>query len=223
MPHRYHQIGDLAVLAGHYNTTAQTITGITGTQSGPWTLQFRQTDATLDKTTDIWTAPVTATAAADLLTITYSGSLTGITTDYWPDSLSAGLGSSTVWSFPAADSTRHDTSITTIAYPRLTSGAANAQAYLGVVADTATATGGSTPGFTYIDSPNSGNEMVYDLGLAPNTVYAPTSNPIGGWVSHGWDHHRGPIGRRPSPSLLRLPTPSTAPRYWRQRPARVSR
>src|ERR1019366_4904829 len=75
MPHAYGTIGDLAVLLGHYNSSTNTITSITGTQSGTWTLRYRNVDSTLTKTQDVWTAPVTATSSADVLTITYSGSM----------------------------------------------------------------------------------------------------------------------------------------------------
>src|ERR1019366_5875617 len=53
MPHAYGTIGDLAVLLGHYRSSAQTITGITGTQSGTWTLRYRNADSTLGTTSDI--------------------------------------------------------------------------------------------------------------------------------------------------------------------------
>src|ERR1039458_2385172 len=189
MPHLYGSIGDLAVLLGHYNSSTNTITGITGTQSGTWTLRFRQVNDTLTKTTDIWTAPVTATGSADVLTITYSGSMDGISSNYWPDSITAGLGAHTVWSFSAVASTNDITgSATAIDYPSLTSATTtNPQAYLGVVASTVTATGGSTSGFSYIDSTISGNEMVYDLSLLTNTAYAPTSTqtPAGSYLTAG--------------------------------------
>src|ERR1019366_1415537 len=190
MPHAYGSIGDLAVLLGHYNTSDYYITAITGTQSGTWTLRFRQVNTEYPKTTDIWTAPVTATSSADVLTITYSGSMTGITSNYWPDSITAGLGTDTDWSFPAgASGSTSNTGVTAISYPSLTSATTtNAQAYLGVVASTVTATGGSTSGFSYIDSPSkSGNEMVYDLSLLTNTVYAPTSTqtPAGSYLTAG--------------------------------------
>ena len=144
MPAAYGSIGDLAVLLGHYNTSDYYITAITGTQSGTWTLRFRQVNTDLPKTTDIWTAPVTATSSADVLTITYSGSMTGITSNYWPDSITAGLGAHTVWSFSAGASTNDITgSATAIDYPSLTSATTtNPQAYLGVVASTVTATEG---------------------------------------------------------------------------------
>jgi hypothetical protein len=186
MPHAYGNIGDLAVLLGHYNTSDYHITEITGTQSGTWTRRFQQVNTDLPKTTDIWTAPVKDTSFADVLTITYSGSMTNITSNYWPDSITAGLGANTVWTFPAgASGSTSDTtgSVTTIDYPSLTSATTtNPQAYLGVDASTGTATEGSTPtpGFSYIDSTISGNEMVYDLSLDTNTVYAPTSTQTAG-------------------------------------------
>src|ERR1017187_8248514 len=112
MPHAYGSIGDLAVLLGHYNSAGTTITEITGTKSGTWTLRERQVNASIGKTVDIWTAPVTATNGADQLTITYAGGVTDFQSNYWPDSITAGLGADTVWSFPAHNFTYNIGSVT---------------------------------------------------------------------------------------------------------------
>src|ERR1039458_1627444 len=119
MPAAYGSIGDLAVLLGHYDSASTTITGITGTKSGTWTLRERKVDTNIGKTVDIWTAPVIATNGADQLTITYAGGVTDFQSNYWPDSITAGLGADTVWSFPAYNSTHNTGSVTAIGYPSL--------------------------------------------------------------------------------------------------------
>ena len=185
MPNKYGAVGDLAVLAGHYNADGTVISSIVGTQSGTWTRQVHHDDSGIadggaftGKTSDIWTAPVTGTASDDVLTITYSASLAGATVEYWPFSLTAGLGSSTVWSYTPSGGGFYDDNTgasLVVTYPTLTSGAAVPQTYIGVVGDVNTAVGGSTSGFHYVDSTISQNEMVYDLSLATNTAYTPTA------------------------------------------------
>ena len=197
MPSNYATVGDLAVLTGHYTSTTVVLNSITATQSGPWTLQFRHVDLVRGDTTDIWTAPVTNTSAHDALTLSFSGSLTGVTTDFWPDSLTAGLGASTVWSFGASGST-HDVSgtQTVLTYPALTTGVVNAahytagigntEAYIGIASTTSVASSGTTTGFSYINSPTqSGNQSTYNLGIASATTFTPTAALTAGSYATG--------------------------------------
>ena len=174
MPNAYSTTSDLAIFKAILIYTTINISSITGTKSGTWTLQKRNTDATNSSTTDIWTAPVTSTSGADVLTITYSGSTTGSYCSYWGDCVTAGAGYT--WSVVITGITNTG-STTTFTYPSLTSATTtNPQAYIGIADNLNTAGGGSTSGFTYVDSPsNSGTETVFNLSLASNTTYAPTS------------------------------------------------
>ncbi len=180
MPHAYGAVGDLAVFAPIYLTTSITITAVSGTKSGAWIRRARESDATDASTTDIWTAKATLTNAADVLTITYSGSTTGVTATYWGDSYTAGLGANTFWQVPASGTTRTGAA-TTFTYASLTSATtSNPQAYVGFGDSGSFCAGGSTSGFSYIDSPtNTGTEEVYNLSLASNTAYAPGSTNTG--------------------------------------------
>ncbi len=140
MPHAYATVGDLAVMMYHYNSTGINITGITGTQSGTWTLQYRSVDPTLGKTQDIWTAPVTGTSSADVLTFTYSGSVTGINGNIWPDSLSSGIGTAATWATVTTGTSVNYTAGTTITYPALTSATLTGNTKIGTVYSGSTGT-----------------------------------------------------------------------------------
>jgi uncharacterized repeat protein (TIGR02543 family) len=175
MPHAYGAIGDLAIFApAYFGTVNPTISSITGTQSGTWTLRERLLGYASENL-DIWTAPVTATASADVLSITYAGSTAGGCGDFWGDSLSSGFGASTVWSFPASGSTEVAKS-TTFSYPALLSATtSDPQAYWGHGVPSGVASGGTTPGFSYLEGGGFGQEQIYDLSIASNTTYTPTS------------------------------------------------
>ncbi len=180
-PHAYNAVGDLAVVGILVASGTVTVSTIMGNNSGTWTLRERNQDVANGVCVDIWTAPVISTSAADVITITYSGSTAGVIGNVWPDSITAGLGSNTLWSFPAASSTSTATAVTTIVYPSLTSATtANAQAYWGFTNAGDTATGGSSTGFSYILSTVSGNQQIYNLTLASNTTYAPTGTSTPG-------------------------------------------
>ena len=182
MPAAYANVGDLAMLIGHYNSSTNTISSIAGTRSGTWTLQYRHDDpgittgSDVGKTTDVWTAPVTSTSGADVLTIHYSASMGGVTAEYWPESLTAGLGTSTVWTYPAASSSDDNSgSSASIYYASLRADTPNTEVYVGVAGVVGTAKGGTTPNFAFTDSTIDGNEIAYDLGLSPGSTYSPAS------------------------------------------------
>ncbi len=177
-PSSYGTVGDLAILGGLWVSGTLTITGITGTQSTGWRQAQHNQDATNGVTVDLWTAAVTATSTPDVVTISYSGSTVGIYGNFWPDSLTAGLGAGTKWTTGGGVGTSSTTAVATITYPSLTGFTTpDSQAYWGLSAPTtANAAGGSTPGFTYIDSSsNSGNEQIFNLSVLSNTTYSPTS------------------------------------------------
>jgi hypothetical protein len=179
MPHAYGATGDLAILGGIWNSATHVISSIVGTKSGTWTQRVHNADATTGSTLDIWTAPVTSTSGADVLTITYGSSVTGLFGNFWGDSLTGGTG--VTWSIVRTGTTNSGGGTSaTPSYPSLLSATTgNAQAYWGLAGNRISGgafAGGVTAGFTYIESTfNSGNEQVFDLSLASNTTYAPAT------------------------------------------------
>ena len=176
MPHAYGSTNDIAIIGSRVASATVAITGIVGTKTGTWAQVAEKIGTATGFTVAIWIAPVTSTSGADVLTISYSGSVTTVYTSIWGDSLSAG--GPVTWSIPAWNWTSSNSSVTTWDYPLLTSATTtNPQAYWGVSFPRQVNTGGSTSGFTYIDSPtNTGNEQVYNLSLASDTVYQPATN-----------------------------------------------
>jgi hypothetical protein len=170
----YANIGDLALLWVYLYPNSPTATTVAGTATGPWTLQVSNSSAS--GWLGLFTAGVLTIGSPDTLTVTYSGSTSSQDGDLWTDSISSSFGSATQWSVVRTGNTLAG-GVTTFTYPSLLSATtSNPQAYLGWAATSGRATGGATAGFSYIESgANSGSEEAYNLSLASNTTYAPTS------------------------------------------------
>jgi hypothetical protein len=176
MPHTYGTIGDIAILGVIGESVTSVVSIVTGVCTGAWVLGPRLTDHTDAWTLDIWTAPVISVASKDALTIAWSGPVTTVYADLWGDSLTAGYGVYTVWTIVASGNQANAVSAT-VPYPNLASGPTTTpKAYWGIGDAGAILQGGSTGGFTYIDSiSGSSNEQIFSLTLDSNTSYAPTS------------------------------------------------
>lgn len=124
---------------------------------------------------EIWHGTTTSTGATTV-TLTFSGSSTGIEFVVWEWHSSL---ASPTWSFVVGSTASQTNGATsTVTWPSLTSAASGDQVYVGICSSYAAATTGSTAGFTYATTANS-NVDVYETGLAGTTAYQPTC-PNGG-------------------------------------------
>ena len=180
MPAVYGSVADLTFFWAQTIAPYQ-ISGVTSSngQSSGWQQGAAYTDSTNNIFIQLWTGVAVATSAADNLTLSYTG---GTLSNIWPDSLTAGLGSSTTWT-TVRGGTGITGSGTTITYPSVSAfNSTNPQAFSGFAVSWNTATGTNTGGFVVIDSPTkSGNEMQYNLGVSYPNSYSPTSTQPSGF------------------------------------------
>jgi hypothetical protein len=148
-------------------------------QSGTWTRQVRNQDSTNGVTADIWTAPVIATTAKDIITLTYSGTTTGLYGNVWGDSKSSTV--LTQWGFSASGVSPPGSTGTTVVFPPLTSGASGPQAYIGQVQSQVAASGPVTPaGFQVVTSTISGNMEIINNNVGNSKLISPTAPQTSG-------------------------------------------
>lgn len=212
----YDSLGDMPILIGAIMSASVTVTEVVGTQSGTWIHGPRLYDSGTGAYLDSWIAFATATTAPDVLTITYSGSVSAIEANWWPFAISAGYGAATAWDIGSGAGTAG--SGTTIDYESIP-GFDNAYEQGGIwfAVSGSAAEGGSIPGFTYIDSPGptlsgkggSGNELAYDLSLTPGAGGSPTSTQSSahfatiGFIVEAWNTAVVPA---PTPPAASTPT-----------------
>lgn len=212
-PASYANVGDLAILGAAIASPEYTVSSITGTESGDWTLQVRNQDAANSICTDIWTATVAATASPDVLSISYSGDATP-GSYLWFDSLTVGNNSDVAWQFPSIAVDQSNTDVTTMVYPAVDaiSPTNGPQAYWGLGQSSGTTSAGGSSGFTYASL--GGSQIVYNLDVATfDNPYQPTSPTTSGvFVTAGLivnaSSATASTAAIPNATLFRVNTPS---------------
>ena len=181
MPAAYGADADFAFLFGLFASTTLTVTASSSNaQSHAWEPGPRLVDTVNGYTLVFLNGVAQDTSTPDIVDLTYGGATTGIIGNWWPGSLTAGLGPTTQWTVGAGPG--FSGTGTTINYETATPFAnSNPQAALWFAGSSSTATGESGGGYNFIDSPtNSGNEMVSNLGIVSGGgPYAPTSSQTG--------------------------------------------
>ena len=165
-------VGDLVIFTIELNSSSITATGVTSTNATNWQRVASQTDATNTRRTEVWTAQATATSAANV-TVTFSGSTTGIGTELLADSITGSLGSNSSWSVDRS-ATQTNASSTTVAWPSLTANETG-EAYWGYADPANTGVAGATSGFGYTVTPTAANLVTLNPSLVAGTAYAPTA------------------------------------------------
>ncbi len=165
------KVGDLIVFSSQIWSQTITVTGVSCPETSAWQLAKRYVDTVNGVITEeLWWATATATGATTI-TATYSASVSALSPELVADSFTSS--SPLVWSFESGAGAAA-TNTATIAYPSLTSGAAQMQLYWAYAESTQTASAGSTTGFTY-DPTAAGNMTTFNDVLNTYTAYAPTA------------------------------------------------
>ncbi len=161
--------GDLLALAISGPPTSFTVSSISGGGVSAWTKAVGfATSVGADE--EIWFGKV-ATTGTSTITVTWSSSVASQDPEYAAQEFTSSLGSTTVWGVDQTGTRNNTSSSTTTTYPSL-SPSGSGELYFGYMLD-ATATGGSTSGFTYANTAQ-GNQVTYNPGASSPSAYQPT-------------------------------------------------
>ncbi|MGH9089597.1 MAG: IPT/TIG domain-containing protein, partial [Acidimicrobiales bacterium] len=164
------KVGDLVVLSMQLHTSGVLISGISGGNVASWQRAVSYTNTTTDSLHyEVWWGVAAATGPATA-TINYTGAASQFPIELVADSFTTAT--PLTWSVVATGGSSNPSSSSTT-FPPLTSGTATDQLYWGVSEEESAGTSTPTPGFAGNDTANA-NCFLYDGGLTPGTVYAPT-------------------------------------------------
>ena len=177
-------VGDLVLVSiDTHIVTAFASGDVTSNNATGWHLVTHVEDATHPRNLAIWEGRV-ATAGADTIFLTYSGTVTDplqpyVYTEISVDELSSSVGAQTTWTDVTSGHLMVEPSGTApnVAFPSLTSSSLAAQAYWGFGSGNAPNNGGPVPGtFTAtLYAGLSDNLTIFNAALATGMTYAPTS------------------------------------------------
>lgn len=168
-------VGDVLLLVVKVKSGSITVSSVAG-GGATWAKAVGWTDATTDSglRLEVWVGTITATGAAPI-TITFSASTAGLSTDIACQEFDSGLGTATTWS---VDTSGHNSgSGTAISLPSLTPAAAG-EIYFGYGWSGGSSSAGSTTGYTY-DQLSNGNYVIFDpscTSAAQAPTFSQTSN-----------------------------------------------
>jgi len=172
--------GDVLVVCAEVGATTPTVLSISGGGVTTWTkaVQFEGSGGTDE---EIWYGPVNTTGASTV-SFTWSSPITADTAEYGVQEFAAGLGTTTAWTLDKTG-TLDNTSSTTISFPALTPGGGT-ELYFGYAVPGATASAGTTSGFTYALTA-SGNVAAFDPDVSSAVSPTATQSSAGGSSSIG--------------------------------------
>ena len=142
-------VGDVIVLLAKVagsGTLPSGVTSISGGGVSTWNKAVSFSFSSHEE--EIWYGTVTATGPSTI-TVNWSGSVSGVGTEYNAQEFTANLGASTVWALDDSQSgTLTNSSSTSVAFPTLTP-SGSGELYFGYGQCASDCAIGSTPGFTY--------------------------------------------------------------------------
>ena len=161
-------VGDVLVLAVKVNSTAITVSSVSGGGVSAWSnLESYSVYAGHDL--ELWMGRVTATGSSSV-TVTFSSSVSSISVELTSEEFSAGLGASTVWAKDIAGGQSNGSS-TMVGFPSLTP-TGSSELYVGYASVSTSGEAGTTSGYTY-DTTGDGNVFLYDPNVSSSS--APTA------------------------------------------------
>ncbi len=167
-------VGDVMMLAVEVGTSAVSVTKVSGGGAN-WRRIQAFPDASANRSVEIWAGAIAATGSSTI-SLTYSGSVSGINIELAAQEFSAGLGSPTVWAYDASGVVSNPSS-STITFPTLTP-SGSGELYFGYARAANTAGAGSTSGFSYDVTVNS-NLVTYDASVSSAVSPTGTQSPAG--------------------------------------------
>lgn len=169
-------VGNVRLFASILYATSRTVSAISGGGVGTWS-HVVSTGSSNGSIAEIWWGQVTSTTTPTTLTITWSGSMTGLTTELASQMFQTTVGSP-IWAIQTSNSSTGSTG-TTLTWPSLTP--VGTQAYFGAGIPVNQGSAGSTTGYTYLVTGDT-SVCLYDPGIS--TASAPTCTQN---VSSGYD------------------------------------
>ncbi len=177
-------VGDALVLSVKVSSASISVSSVTGGGVGSWS-KLEAYNGYSGHDLELWMGKVTATGSGTV-TVSFSGSVSGINTELTAQEYTAGFGPATVWAKDTA-SGQSNASSTTISFPSLTP-AGSSELYAGLASASTTAKAGTTSGYTY-DVTTGANLFLYNPNVssasAPTGVASPagTSGAVGALIT----------------------------------------
>ena len=167
-------VGDLMVLSV-LTSPSVTVSSVSGGGVGSWSQAVGYADGWDG---EIWYGGVTS-AGSSTISVSFSGSVSGLDVELSVQEFTAGLGSGTSWAVDHSGYVPVGSSSTSVMYPALSPSGAG-ELYFGLAGVSTAGTGGSTSGFTY-DATAYGNQVAYDSAVSSPGSYQPvgTMSPAG--------------------------------------------
>ncbi len=167
-------VGDLMLLAVKVASTSISASSVSGGGVGTWTRAEGPYTGYAGHDLEIWKGTVSTTGSSTI-TVTFSGSVTSISTGLVSQEFS-GTGSGTTWGVDTGAGISNASSAT-VTFPKLTP-SASGELYFAYAAVANTASAGTTSGFTYGLTPD-GNVATYDTNVSAATQPTATQSPAG--------------------------------------------
>jgi RHS repeat-associated protein len=167
-------VGDAWVLAVKVGSTV-TVSSVTG-GGATWTKLTNSVDSSQSRDVEEWLGTITSTARSTI-TVTYSGSVSGVDTELDAQEYTNGTGSSTTWANDVVGASQNDTSSTTVTFPTLTP-TGSSELYVGFARIPNPPSAGPTTGFTY-DTSTNGNGYIYNPSVSAAVSPTQSQSPAG--------------------------------------------
>ena len=169
------QLGDLLVLLVKVDSSTLKATSVSGGGVGSWTLAATYAGYA-NRQFSIWTGVVTSTGSATI-TVGFSGSVSAVEVGLEGQEFTSSLGTSTAWGVDTSGGISNPSGSTTTFASLTPTG--TGELYLGFNSVfQANATAGSTPGFTYVVTPD-GDIVAYDTAVSSTVQPTAHENPAG--------------------------------------------
>ena len=169
-------VGDAFVASVRTASSSITVSSISG-GGATWSKLQGATDSKQGRDVELWLGVISATGSSTI-TVTYSSSVSGTSTEILAQEYTNGTGSGTTWTKDTASSSDNSTSSTTVTFPSLTPAGSN-ELYVGFAGLAHTGSAGSTSGFTYDISPTYTNPYIYNTNVSSNVSPTATQSPTG--------------------------------------------
>ena len=165
-------VGDAFVLSIGVFPSSPTVSSVSGGGS-TWS---RVSYTTVSGDIEEWLGAITTTGSSTI-TVTFSGSISGVQDELLAQEFSSSTGSSTTWALDVAGNATTSSNSTTVTMPTL-SPAGSGELYVDYSAVDNSGSAGSTTGFTY-DVTSEGSIFAYDPSVSSSVTPIASQSPTG--------------------------------------------
>ncbi len=168
-------VGDAFVLSTMVVNSGVTVSSVSG-GGATWSKLTNMSSTSGGIEEELWLGTITTTGSSTI-TVTYSSSVSGDSSELNAQEFESSTGTSTTWAKDVAGTSNNTTSSTTVAFPSLTP-TGTAELYAGFANVANTGGSGSNSGFTY-DLSEYYNPFIFNPSISATVAPSATQSPAG--------------------------------------------